>query len=46
MTVAELIELLDDFADDAQIRFDGGSRMWDVANVSKGDDGSCIIEIV
>jgi hypothetical protein len=45
MTVGELIEKLDDFADDVQVRLDGGIKMWDIVDVSTADDGSCIIEI-
>jgi hypothetical protein len=46
MTVGELIEKLDDFADFAQIKLDGGNKMWDIVNVKVDDDGTCIIEIV
>jgi hypothetical protein len=47
MTVGDLVKALDAFDDDVQIRIDGpGTKLWDIVNVGRDDDGTCIIEIV
>jgi hypothetical protein len=47
MTVQELVELLDDFADGVpvKIRFVGDGRLYEISNTNVGPGGECIVEV-
>lgn len=45
MTVAELVQLMDEFDDNALVLAEGQNRFWDLLRVKIGTGGSCIIEI-